>query len=151
MNIIESSQISSALTREATETESPNIQVSIAQATLDVNIEGACVEACIQLKDEYLIFTTNDCPFEETLNIYLIDAENNVVDSASIYWMYSTGMLSDLTIKNPNTIGFTFFKDTPWNLEVFEKPQMMVPYISEPKGVFRKMKLKRRFRISEKQ
>lgn len=68
-------------------------------------IAGAELEAAIQWNDFFLAFGTDDIPQEDTLRIYLFDRQLNLVDSATLGAMYSTGSFSELELVPPNTVG----------------------------------------------
>lgn len=67
-------------------------------------------EAALRWNDYVLLFLTDDVPFEETLNIYLLDKDLNVIDLARMYFMYATGIFSDLDLSEPDTVRFRFFE-----------------------------------------
>ena len=70
---------------------------------------GVSLEAQFHFKDKYILFLTEDCPFEECLFIYLLDQDLNVLDRAEIFIQFTPGILGDLKIENDHEISFTFF------------------------------------------
>lgn len=113
------------------------------------HVAGAVLEAAIQWRELYLLFLTDDCPFEETLNIHLLDEKFNALDSATMFWMYSTGMFESLQLIQPNIVQFCFFGDRTWAVELLRKPAFRLPFITEPCGVWRRWSFSRRFKILE--
>ncbi|WP_221801941.1 hypothetical protein [Oceanobacter mangrovi] len=149
MNVINESRIITTLVSEDTEDTSAKIRVAITDSPIDITVSGAFVEACIQCSEFVLVFTTNNCPFEETLNITLVDYGNSVLDSASLFWPYSTGAFAISGLVEPNKVIFEFLGDKQWQIEVLDNPAIYIPLLSEPSGSWRQFKFKRHFRISQ--
>lgn len=141
--------IVSEVVREASDDEPPILKFFLPSSNISAEIEGADVECCIEVNNDYLVFTTNDCPYEETLNITLINNTNQVVDQASIFWPYGTGSFKLEQINAPNKVVFQFFAEKLWQVEIFEGKKLVLPFISEPTSVWRKLKLNHRFKVSE--
>lgn len=110
-------------------------------------IEGAVFEAALRWNEYVLLFLTDDVPFEDTLNIYLLDTDLNIVDSAHMFFMYSTGIFSDLDLTQPDTVRFCFFGGIVWTLQLFPKKTFTLPMISDPTGVNRPFTFFRMFQI----
>ena len=110
-------------------------------------IRGVLLEAAVKWKDKYLFFTTQDCPFEEMLDIWLFDSNLVELDSVLLGTIYSTGTFEDLQLQSPNFVQFRFIGDTDWKVELFDKHRFSFPMFSEPKGVWRGLKFKRHFRL----
>lgn len=149
IRIIESDDVNLRLISEATETQSPKSEVSIEGTRIKLTVSGVDVEACIAYEKSYLIFTTNGNPFEETLNIYLLSIDNEVVDSVTVCWPYSTGSFKLLGIVYPDLVRFSFFGDKVWEVEIYRNKRFHIPYVLEPSGVWRKVRFWRSFGISE--
>jgi len=110
-------------------------------------IGGAVLKAALKWNEYILLFLTDDVPFEETLSIYLLDADLNVVDSARMYFIYTTGIFSDLDLTQPDTVHFRFFEGIIWTLKLFSTPKFVLPIISDPMGVSRPFAFFRMFQI----
>lgn len=110
-------------------------------------IGGAVLRAALRWNEYILLFLTDDVPFEETLSIYLLDADLDVVDSARMYFIYATGIFSDLDLTQPDTVRFRFFEGIVWTLKLFPKRKFVLPIISDPRGVSRPFTFFRRFQI----
>ena len=102
-------------------------------------IEGAVLESCVRINDFYLLFITDDIPNEDTLHIYLLNNNAVVIDSVSIGSMYATGSFELLDTIEPNTVVFSFIGSTKWKIHVFGNKVSHVPFLSDPKGVSRKL------------
>lgn len=110
-------------------------------------VSGAFLEAAVQWNGWYMLFLTNNCDFEETLNIHLLDEHFHEMDSATMSWMYSTGAFKALELIQPRTVQFRFFGDTIWKVELLQKPSFRVPLLSEPAGVWRRWGFSRHFKV----
>jgi hypothetical protein len=149
MRIIKKEAVNLTIISEATETQSPKSEITIDGTKLKLTINGVDLESCIEYNERYLVFTTDDCPFEESLNIYLLSGENEIIDNATIFWPYGTGSFKLLSVIEPNLVQFTFFGDKDWQIKIFNNKRFYIPYISEPSGVWRKVKLWRSFSVSK--
>jgi hypothetical protein len=150
MKMLSDKEFSIKLISESTETESSKSQLWINGKAIDSFIDGEVCEACINYGEFYLVFTTNDCPFEESLNIHLLDRNYSVLDQAALVWPYSTGSFTLLDLIEPNLITFKFFGEAIWEIELYPSKKVLIPYLSEPSGVWRKFKLKHNFKVSKK-
>lgn len=136
------------LIKEGTSDEAPLCEVMISGVATEKILEGAVFEAALKWHDHILLFITDDVPFEEGLNIYLLDAMLNVIDSAKMYFMYSTGIFSSLDLSEDDTVRFQFFGDEVSMLRLYEKKKFAVPILSTPLGVHHRLAFFRRFEIS---
>lgn len=113
----------------------------------DVLIEGVYLEFCVKTKDRYVVFTTDDVLHEDSLHIQLLDASLNMIDSADIGAMYSTGSFRNPIIESDNTLSFDFIGDTRWRVEVLPEKESRVPFVSSIKGVTRKHHFSQYFKV----
>ena len=147
MTLLPSSQFSLKVVRPLTDQAMPQGEIVINGQSTGVLIDGALLEAAIGWDDCYLAFVTDDIPNEESLRIYLFDSDLNLVDSATIGAVYSTGSFGHLELLPPNVMRFEFFGDTKWELELLVRQELTLPLIADPKGVRRPLSFHRRFRI----
>lgn len=110
-------------------------------------VAGAYLEACVEWHDSYLLFLTDNIPHEDMLNIHLLNKKFDLLDSAVLGTMYSTGSFSDLQITGENTLTFRFIGGIDWTLELLTEPRFALPLFSDPKGVSRRFKFKHYFDI----
>lgn len=108
-------------------------------------VTGAVLEGAVQWTNCHLLFVTDDVPYEEMLRIVLLDSAFSTMDSARIGSPYSSGSFSGLTLVEPNTVRFRFIGDTDWRVELLPRPQLRMPFFSEPPGVYRAFGLSRHF------
>ncbi|WP_432382959.1 hypothetical protein [Duganella sp. P38] len=125
----------------------PKSEILIASVPTGIIIDGAVFEAALRWHDYTLLFLTDDVPFEDTLNIYLLDAALSIVDWARMYFMYSTGIFSNLDLTQKNTVRFCFFAEKTWVLKLFPEKIFALPLISDPIGVSRPLKFFRMFQL----
>jgi hypothetical protein len=111
-------------------------------------VSGAVLEAVVQCNKLYLLFLTDDIPFEEMLSVYLFDNQWHLLDSARIGGIYTTGSFSALKLSQPNLIYFHFIGNTNWCIEILSNPKFRFPLvISEPQGVYRDFGFSRHFLV----
>jgi len=132
----------------STDTTSPSCELAIDDKSTGQRVEGCFLEAAFQCDTGYIVFLNHDCPFEETLSIYVLDFSGILQDSAHIFWMYCTGFFKNVQVQQPNKILFEFFEDTTWTLEILQEPIFRVPFFSEPTGVHRPLRCRRHFLIA---
>lgn len=108
-------------------------------------VPGAVLEAAVAWANRYLLFMTDDVPYEEMLRVVLLDDRFALIDSALIGGPYSTGSFSSLQLSEPDTVSFRFIGDTLWEIELLSKPGFRLPFVSDPKGVSRPPGFSRHF------
>jgi hypothetical protein len=104
-----------------------------------IEIEGAILEACVRVLDCYLVFMTDDIPSEDTLRIYRFDAHLRTRECVTIGAAYSTGAFVMRQLIEPDQLTFNFLGGGLWRLRVLDKPQLHVPFFSDPRGVSRSL------------
>jgi len=114
-------------------------------------VPGTVLEAQIALDRGWLLFTTHGIPFEEGLDITLLDGSCKVVDNAALFAAYATGTFRNLVLATDDTVIFDFFGPRSWRVRLFRKPQfrLPVPWLVEPPGVHRRFGFTRHFALSE--
>ncbi|WP_373991259.1 hypothetical protein [Duganella sp. BuS-21] len=135
------------ITPSTSDTE-PVCEVTVAGAATSTVLDGAVLEAALTWKEYVLLFLTNDVPFEDTLNIYLLDRHLNVADYARMYFMYSTGIFSHLDLTEDDTVRFEFLGEMTWTLKLFPEKKFAIPIVSAPLGVHRPHTFFQRFQLS---
>ncbi|MBV7538994.1 hypothetical protein KW842_24805 [Duganella sp. sic0402] len=126
----------------------PLCEIIMAGKATGVILQGAVFEAALKWHDYTLLFLTNDVPFEDTLNIYLLDRDLNVADYARMYFMYATGIFSDLDLTEADTVRFNFLGEKRWILKLFSQKRFFVPVASSALEVHRPFTFFRRFQLS---
>ncbi|MYN17030.1 hypothetical protein GTP81_09720 [Rugamonas sp. FT107W] len=129
--------------------------MATSELLLDANptgliVTGAVLEAAVEWRGYRIVFLTDDIPFEDMLRIYMFDANMALVDSAVLGAMYSTGTFSELSLQPPNALTFRFFGGTVWRMVLLAELEFSLPFFSDPRGVSRKLKFFRHFRIEGK-
>ncbi len=114
--------ISSDLLRET----GPQIIIKNSDTKKTIKLSGCVLEALFNLNNQHLLFTTDDCPFEEGLHIYLLDNSLKVLDFLELYAPYTPAILRNIKIIDPNKINFAFFhEEEKWELTVLETPKFL--------------------------
>jgi hypothetical protein len=140
------SQLSTRLVPQP-EDEIPRSEILLRGAPTGKQVNGAVLEAAIAWRDCFLLLLTNDIPYEEMLNIHLLDDTFTLLDTAILGAAYSTGSFRELVLIEPDQVGFQFIGGTPWRIELLNDPEFRLPLVSEPRGVSRPMGFSRRFRV----
>lgn len=138
-------QLTLILSSALTQTQAPVSQLVESGVPTGKFLYGAVLEAAIECNSQYLLFVTDDIPYEESLRIFLLDPTFDVIDSASIGAPYTTGSFSSLTLREPDTVGFRFLGETPWTVQLLTSDALRLPFVSEPFGVHRRFGFRRRF------
>ncbi|QJI27300.1 hypothetical protein HKK55_00790 [Pseudomonas sp. ADAK18] len=139
------SEVSVRYQPDADENVIPTSEVLLQGIASGTLISGAVLEAAVQWRSFYLLFLTDDVPFEEGLNIHLLDERGALLDSATLGGAYSSGHFHDLLLGDGDTLSFRFIGDTTWHLELLQHPQFRLPLVSEPAGVSRRLGFSRHF------
>ncbi|HVK53737.1 MAG TPA: hypothetical protein VM532_01790 [Burkholderiales bacterium] len=87
-------------------------------------LDGVNLEHQVRIEDKYLLFLTENCPFEEGLHIYLIDDSRRVLDAVEIGAPYAPGVLKNVQQIGGAAMSFSFFGEDLWRLEVRDKPAL---------------------------
>lgn len=113
-------------------------------------VPGAVLEAQLAADSGWLLFITHDTPFEEQLDLTLIDRSCRIVDMASLYGLYTTGNFRNLALDSDESAVFDFFGDHAWRVTLLAKPRfrLPVPRLTEPAGVHRPFGFTRHFAIA---
>ena len=110
---------------EQTHDEEQISQLIYDDSALGEPVPAAWIEVAYVWKERYLfVFATGDCPFEETLYIYLFDLQRKrLVDSASI--LMGSGVFQKHQVKGPSTLRFMVSDIGPFEVEVFDTPKFV--------------------------
>lgn len=148
MKLVHAPDYSIRVITESTSDAEPMCEVIIAGAATGKVLQGAVFEAALRWNEYTLLFLTNDVPFEDTLNIYLLDQHLNIADYARMYFIYSTGIFSDLDLTEADTVRFRFLGEMTWKLKLFPEKRFAIPIFSAPLGVHRPFAFSQRFQLS---
>jgi hypothetical protein len=85
-------------------------------------LNGVDLDRQYQVERQFLLFLTDDCPFEEGLHIYLLSPFLRILDGFEFCAIYSPGVLRDIETKENGVISFSFYFDDRWEMQVLDKP-----------------------------
>ncbi len=150
MKTLEEHQFSTRLSPDDydEEIETCKSRVFIKNAHTDCIIDGAILESCIKCDEYYLVFMSEDIPYEDSLHISLLDKNLTILDQASLSWIYTTGTFKLIALNEPDTVVFSFFDKLVWCIKCLPEKQFYVPFFTEPRGTHRKRGFHRHFKIS---
>lgn len=84
-----------------------------------VVVPGVALEAQYRLDNGfYLLFITDECPFEEFLHIVLLDDQFRRLDCIDIGFAYSAAVFSDLRVLSPRALVFDFYTGFSYRLSI---------------------------------
>lgn len=112
------------------------------------DVPGAVLDAAFQVGDETLLFLTDDVPFEEGLNICLVDQKGSLLDCVALAAAGATGSLHHVRRLGQRLFAFSFFTDTPMQVVVWDVPRIALPQIGLRKGIHRAFSLKGRLSVA---
>ncbi|MEZ5627219.1 MAG: hypothetical protein R3E34_06810 [Rhodocyclaceae bacterium] len=113
----------------------------------DTIVAGAVREACVGCDRYYLLFMTDDIPYEDALHIHLLDPDMRLVESAQIGAPYATGSFRSLQLDALGAVSFEFMGGTTWTVRVWDRPRRHIPFLSDPRGVSRRLRFSSRLQI----
>ena len=87
-----------------------------------VRVDGVTLQHQVEVAAGYLLFLTEDSPFEECLHIYLLDDQRQVVDGLELAGPYAPGILRDVIREDPRAVAFSFFGEDRWRVEIHDSP-----------------------------
>lgn len=125
---------------------SPFCELLLCGNPTGITLPGAVFEAALRVGGYLVVFTTDDCPFEESLNVILLNNSLEVLENVSLWAWYSTGSFLLQTAKTDQSIFFRFMGD--WRVEILPKDSFYLPYISDPVCVQRKLTFFRRLKFT---
>ncbi len=108
-------------------------------------VAGRVLEAAVEADGRYLLFLTDNSPYEELLHLHLLDGQGHDLDAATLGGPYSTGHFSGPRLLGPQRIGFDFIDDKDWEVELLPAARLRLPIWSEPRGVWRARPLRCHF------
>ena len=132
---------------DSSESEIPRSEIILDGRETGKFIRGVVLEAAVRWQDFYLLLLTDDILNEDMLEIHLLDRNLNLLDSATLGAIYSTGVFSSLVLNEPDRVGFRFIGDANWVIELLPKPEFRIPYLSDPTGVWRRFGISRHFKV----
>ncbi|MCL4793975.1 MAG: hypothetical protein KJZ84_05400 [Bryobacteraceae bacterium] len=86
-------------------------------------LDGVVLERQFRTAQGALLFLTEDCPHEEGLHIYFLNAESAVLDALELGAAYAPGILSILATPPGERIAFSFFGGDEWEVAVMPRPK----------------------------
>lgn len=93
-----------------------------------ITIPAYYLETAILLDDgRYLLFVTEDVPYEESLELLLIDIKQDIQEHVTIAIPYGSGTLREMRLY-ANHVEFSYFSDEIWRVEVSSSRFFRFPF-----------------------
>ena len=150
MRLLSTSEFTARLASPYSDTQLATSELLLDGKPSGLIVDGAVLEAAVEWQGCRIVFFTDDIPFEDMLRIYMFDADMTLVDAAVLGGMYSTGTFADLNLRPPDTLTFCFIGGITWRMVLLAEREFALPFFSDPRGVNRKFKFFRHFRIEGK-
>ena len=112
-------------------------------------VGGEELEAAIEWEDKFLLVLNDGVFWEEGLNIHLLGADLQVLDSISMAWAYTPGIFTRLSLQAPDTIEFSFPGETRWRLRMLPERRWQLPRLAWFSGVSRPLSWWRWLELTE--
>lgn len=95
-----------------------------------VEIDGVVLEAQLELKSgEFVLCSTDDCPFEEVLHITLVSPTGKVLDTLDLGQAMQPGLFQNFVSLGDRAAEFDFFPEQRHRLEVRDAPCGLLTHI----------------------
>ncbi|WP_313683358.1 hypothetical protein [Pantoea sp.] len=105
-------------------------------------VSGKILETAFHIdNDRYLIFTTDDVLFEESLTITLLSLNKGVIEVVHPGGEYASGTFENAKT-DEDSVHFQFIDDVRWTIKISESARFRIPFLADPKGVKRSSGLK---------
>ena len=127
----------------------PESTVLIRGHKTQTTVRGHVLEVAIRCGSDWLLFTSDDVPYEEGLSIYLLDSRGVILDSAHLVQPYGTGIFSDVRLQPPNQVKFNFNFNgrVAWRVVVHSRAKLAIPWLPDQYGVWRSRRCLRRLSV----
>ena len=102
-------------------------------------VPGIVLEAQLAHHGEHLLFLTHDIPFEEQLEICLLDKSDRLVDRVWLAGANTTGNFRNLETDPGDSAAFDFFGTRKWRVTVLNRSKLFLPILDRHLGVHRKL------------
>lgn len=106
--------------RPRSDIRTPSSDVLLDGRDLGLDLKGSRLERqyLVARSGLFVLFVTDDIPYEETLRIYLFDDCGRLLETRSLGEAYTAGLLTDVEPHSENGVTFSF--QGRWRLVVHE-------------------------------
>jgi hypothetical protein len=81
-------------------------------------VPGYCIEKQFACQDYFLLLINWDCPFEESYEIVVLNADFQLIEKRSIGTPYTSYNLSDVCLVSKNSYRLVFNSDAVFKLQI---------------------------------
>lgn len=110
-------------------------------------VPGGCLEAQFDVGDLWIFILTDDCPYEDGIHVVAVNKYFSIIDRIYMVSPYGTGVFKLISVSVHRTLVFKFFNDILYEIDVFGHPKLCLPFISDPRGVWRRLGFYRWFKV----
>ncbi|MEO3989428.1 hypothetical protein VSR74_06255 [Pseudocitrobacter sp. Cyp-38S] len=98
------------------------------QVNTGIIVPVCWLEVAVLLEDgRYLLLATDENPFEQTLEILLIDLQEGVQERVGLFLIYHDGLLKNVCVYD-SCLAFSYFNTEIWRLSVSQKKRCSFPF-----------------------
>lgn len=91
-------------------------------------VPAQSLETAIRLNDgRYLLFMTDDIPYDESLEILLVKLNEGIQERVTLSTSYGSGTFLNMRLHDKH-IEFSYFGDEKWEVEVFSLRSFKLPF-----------------------
>lgn len=91
-------------------------------------VPAQTLEAAILLNDgRYLLFMTDNIPYDEALEVFLIKIGDGIQEQVTLSTSYGTGTFRGMKL-HETYVEFCYFSDETWRVEVSESRFLRLPF-----------------------
>lgn len=100
-------------------------QLTLSELPETICPEEKDIETVFMHRDRYIVFSTADEPFEETMAVEVFTSDGEKAEGASLWGLYTPGVLK-LHSVGEDTIEFYFWPEILMRLTYLEKPRRIL-------------------------
>jgi hypothetical protein len=114
--------------------ESPRANVLIDASSSGTTVPGVILEAQYRSGESYLLFTSENTPYEEALHVLLLSRRLALLDHVELSHPFAGGVLTNMEMPGDERLRFSFFGGDLWELTVLGAPRLLKRH-EAPTGV----------------
>ena len=126
----------------------PRAELFVSTRGAGLSLAGAWLEAAVACDAGTMLFVTDDIPSEDHLHLHWVSPAWNLLDSARLGGLCTTGSFSGLQLGPPGHLSFRFIGGTDWHVQLHPQPRWRCPWGGEAPGVWRAPGWRRWFTVS---
>jgi hypothetical protein len=107
------------------DTAPPRSELLMDGKATGISLPGVVLDAQFRCGDSFVLFTTENIPYEEALHITLLDGGLRALDHVELSHQFAAGALTDVQMGGDTQVRFSFFGGDLWELTVLGAPRRL--------------------------